>query len=179
MTAFLGVSLPAAFLFNVVRAAAGPFSFLATGLVSEVLYYALVASLVRLAPRPGTYALLVVTSQMLGVTLLGLVSLPTLIYAGVSILLGEGALFLAGVTRGPGRAGPWSRGRAAAAALALGAAETGAVFVELALARVFFRLAFAGWYVALYCVTAGFLYTLAGVLLGRRLGERLAAEGEG
>ena len=196
-TIFVGVMVPSTLFLNLIRAVLGPISVLLTGLINETLYYALLTALLiyisgnperttgRLARHTyrgrqnteaatlefsdvkrrsnGSGVILLVSAVRLllsGVTF-GLFTPMAIVYTGTSVLLLEtGFLFV--------------RGRNILAwAVVLGVCDAIAVYVELQLSMLFYRLFYADWYIVLRILIEGFVYTFIGVLLGARLGQGL------
>ena len=172
-TIFVGVMVPSTLFLNLIRAVLGPISVLLTGLINETLYYALLtALLIYMSGAPGAATrhggkgsgviLLVSAVRLLlsGVTF-GLFTPMAIVYTGTSVLLLEtGFLFV--------------RGRSILAwAVVLGLCDAIAVYVDLQLSILFYRLFYADWYIVLRILIEGFAYTFIGVLLGAKLGRGL------
>ena len=172
-TIFVGVMVPSTLFLNLIRAVLGPISVLVTGLINETLYYALLtALLIYMSGAPeaatqhagkGSGVILLVSAVRLllsGVTF-GLFTPMAIVYTGTSVLLLEtGFLFV--------------RGRNILAwAVVLGLCDAIAVYVDLQLSILFYRLFYADWYIILRILIEGFAYTFIGVLLGAKLGRGL------
>ena len=172
-TIFVGVMVPSTLFLNLIRAVFGPISVLLTGLINETLYYALLtALLIYMSGAPeaatrhdgkGSGVILLVSAVRLllsGVTF-GLFTPMAIVYTGTSVLLLEtGFLFV--------------RGRSILAwAVVLGLCDAIAVYVDLQLSILFYRLFYADWYIVLRILIEGFAYTFIGVLLGAKLGRGL------
>ena len=172
-TIFVGVMVPSTLFLNLIRAVLGPFSVLLTGLINETLYYALLtALLIYISGAPedatrhnskGSGVILLVSAVRLllsGVTF-GLFTPMAIVYTGTSVLLLEtGFLFV--------------RGRNILVwAVVLGLCDAIAVYVDLQLSILFYRLFYANWYIVLRILIEGFAYTFIGVLLGAKLGRGL------
>ncbi len=158
-TIFVTVSIPSTLLANLVSALLGPASFLVTGLINETLYYALLTALLMLVPKPGVITLVSLARLLLGGVVLGLFNPITLVYTGVSVLLLETGFKIARNGR-----------HLLPLALAFGACDSIAVYVDFQISMTLYRLFYAEWYIVSRCVVDGFIYTFVGVLLGRRLG---------
>ena len=158
-TIFITVSIPSTLLANLISALLGPASFLVTGLINEMLYYALLTTLLMLVPKPGVITLVSLVRLLLGGVVLGLFNPTTLVYTGVSILLLEAGFKIArnGIRLLP-------------LALAFGVCDSIAVYVDFQISMTLYRLFYAEWYIISRCVIDGFIYTFVGVLLGKRLG---------
>jgi hypothetical protein len=155
----------------VLYAVLGPFNCLVGGLLTEVMTYLLVTSILYLVPRVGAITLAGLVSYVMGGILFGAFGLTDLLFMGSSVAFGELLLLAFGVTRlGEPRAGP---PKLVPLMLALGAADAAATFTSIALQAVFYRLFFAPWYLVLQVAVTGFLYTVLGVYLGQPIGMSL------
>jgi hypothetical protein len=149
----------------------GPFNCLVGGLLTEVMTYLLVTSILFLVPRVGAMTLAGLVTYVMGGVLFGSFGLTDVIFVGSSIAFRETLLWGFGVTRfGPLGVKPPN---VVAMMLALGLADAGSTFTSLALQAVFYRLFFADWYIFLQVVVTGFVYTAIGVYLGKSLGASL------
>ena len=176
-TVFVAVMVPSTLFLNLISALLGPLSVLVSGLINETLYYALLTALLiyingdpmrsnRADAKPsnkGSGVILLVSAVRLllsGVTF-GLFTPMAIVYTGTSVLLLEtGFLFVRGR-------------RILAWAVVLGICDALAVYVELQLSMLFYRLFYADWYIVLRILIEGFVYTFIGVLLGAKLGRGL------
>ena len=176
-TVFVAVTVPSTLFLNLIRAILGPISVLLTGLINETLYYALLTALLiyisgdpenseRDALKPhskGSGVILLVSAVrlLLGGVTFGLFTPMAIVYTGTSVLLLEtGYLFM--------------RKRSLFVwAVVLGLCDAIAVYVNLQLAILLYRLFYADWYIILRILIEGFVYTFIGVLLGARLGRGL------
>ncbi len=176
-TVFVAVMVPSTLFLNLISALLGPFSVLVSGLINETLYYALLTALLiyingdptnsdrtdAKRQNKGSGVILLVSAVRLllsGVTF-GLFTPMAIVYTGTSVLLLEtGFLFV--------------RGRSILAwAVVLAVCDALAVYVNLQLSILFYRLFYADWYIVLRILIEGFAYTFIGVLLGARLGRGL------
>ena len=149
----------------------GPFNCLVGGLLTEVMTYLLVTSILLLVPRVGVMTLAGLVTYVMGGVLFGSFGLTDLLFVGSAIAFREILLWSFGVTRfGPADSKP---PKLVAMILALGLADAASTFTSLALQAVFYRLFFADWYIFLQVVVTGFCYTALGVYLGRSLGMSL------
>ena len=158
-TIFVAVSIPSTLLGNLVSALLGPVSFLVTGLINEMLYYALLTALLMLVPKPGVITLVSLVRLLLGGVVLGLLNPTALAYTGVSVLLLEAGFKIARNGR-----------HLLPLALMFGICDSIAVYVDFQISMTLYRLFYAEWYIISRCVVDGFIYTFIGVLLGKRLG---------
>ncbi len=176
-TVFVAVIVPSTLFLNLISALLGPISVLLTGLINETLYYALLTALliyitgdpensergVLKAENNGSGIILLVSAVrlLLGGVTFGLFTPMAIVYTGTSVLLLEtGFLFV--------------RGRSLFIwAVVLGLCDAIAVYVDLQLSILLYRLFYADWYILLRILIEGFVYTFIGVLLGARLGRGL------
>ncbi len=176
-TVFVAVMVPSTLFLNLIRALLGPISVLVTGLINETLYYALLTALLiyisgdpensasdALKPHnngSGVILLVSAVRLLLGGVTFGLFTPMAIVYTGTSVLLLEtGFLFV--------------RSRSLFAwAVVLGLCDAIAVYVDLQLSILLYRLFYADWYIILRILIEGFVYTFIGVLLGARLGRGL------
>ena len=180
---FSAVTLPMSILANFVTAILGPFAFLVTGIVNETAYYAILIAYLTLVPRVGALTALTSVRLLLSTILLGQITAPGLLYAASHIILMEAACYLSGLTGRFNRSGvrqstmqALSRGEKVNLwwpAVCIGAADALSSWIDFQLTIELYRLYFAAWYIALTVVVHGFVYTLAGVHLGSRLGRSL------
>jgi hypothetical protein len=148
----------------------GPFNCLVGGLLTEVLTYLLVTSILFLVPRVGAMTLAGIVSYIMGGILFGSFGLTDILFLGSGIAFREILLFGFGVTRFKQ---PAAQPAIVPMMLALGIADAASTFTSLTLHAVFYRLYFADWYILLNVVVTGFLYTVIGVSLGKPLGQSL------
>ena len=152
------VSTATAVLASGLAAVLGPFSMLVTGLISDCLRSALLATLVVLLPRRGVATLFLLVSWLMGGIALGAFSPTDFVFVGARIFWLEAFLWLAGLTRGGG----WRDGSPRSRFLRLTAGFAGASVLSMAGAMasqiVLFRLYYAGWFVVLMLALPGFLY---------------------
>ena len=158
-TIFIAVSIPSTLLANLIPALLGPASFLVTGLINEMLYYALLTALLMLIPKAGVITLVSLVRLLLGGVVLGLFNPTTLVYTGVSVLLLEIGFKIVRNGR-----------HLLPLALVFGVCDSIAVYVDFQISMTLYRLFYAEWYIISRCLVDGFIYTLVGVLLGKRLG---------
>ncbi|MCK6529021.1 hypothetical protein L6R50_16160 [Myxococcota bacterium] len=173
-TALSVIGFAADLLGTVAAAVLGPFQVLVLGLVQDLLRYSLVATLLLLAPRPGTAALAMTTGFGLHALALGGVSPTGLLFLGTAVALQESLLWVAGVTRGRwAEPGTPFLAQWIPLAAALTTASAASAFASLALHSVLYRLFFAPWYVALVVLVPSGLYVVIAAAVGLRLGRGL------
>ncbi len=158
-TIFIVVSVPSTLLANLISALLGPIAFLITGLINEMLYYALLTSLLMLIPKSGAITLVSAVRLLLGSIMLGLFTPAALLYTGTSVLLLEAGFQIS--RRGT---------NLLLLPFIFGICDALAVYVDFQLSMTLYRLFYADWYILTRIFVDGFTYTFIGVLLGRRLG---------
>ncbi len=148
-----------------LAAVLGPFSMLLTGLLSDCLRSALLATLVVLLPRRGTATVFLLLGWLMQGVALGAFSPTDFVFVGARIFWLELFLWLAGLTRG----GAWRDGSALSRFTRLAAGFAGASLLSMAgsLASqiVLFRLYYAAWFVLLMLALPGFLYDVLACVL--------------
>lgn len=169
---FAVVNIPGMILFNVAHVLLGPFSFFLTGFFYEVIFYLLLTSLLVLIPRVGVVTLVIAVRFLMSSFILGEFSPLSLIYYPTMATVLEGVVYLLGISKGREDVG---RNQIILAAVALGLADTYLSFVFFNLSMLFYRLYYANWYIGIYLIINGFLFTLLAVPFGFRLGRRLKA----
>ena len=147
----------------------GPFSGLVTGLLSGVLQYLLIMALLMLYRRQGILALLLLLRYLLSAVLFGHVTPLGLMSCAVSAVFLEGVIWLSGLAKQE-TIEPW---RAGWAAVLFGLADSAASFINLEQMMFFYRLYYADWYIGLYMIVNGFIYSTAGAWLGYGVGKKL------
>lgn len=153
---------------QVLYAFLGPFNCLVGGLLTEVLTYLIVTSVLFFVPRVGAMTLAGIVSWLINGILFGSFGLTDILFSGSQIAFWEIFLFLFGVTTF--RKTPRRKPKIVPLMIALGLADAAHTLTSLTLHSVFFRLFFADWYIVLQVAVTGFLYTALGVYLGRSLG---------
>jgi hypothetical protein len=156
-----------------VAAALGPFSVMLTGLIDDVLRYALLATLLTLLPRPGTAALAALTQWLLSGIALGSFGPSDLLFVTGRVLWLEGGLWLTGITRSRAWLEEHPVRRWLRLALALGGASAAANATGLILHVTLYRLFLADWYVAMVILGPGFLYVVLAVAVAVPLSDSL------
>ena len=170
-TIFIAVNVPSTLLTNLISALLGPISSLVTGLINEMLYYALLTSLLMLIPKFGVITLVTAVRLLLGGVTLGLLTPPILLHAVTAVLLLEVGFQIARkITLDSGAIGG---ANLLALALIFGLCDAFTVYIDFQLSMTLYRLFYAGWYILTRILVDGFTYTFIGVLLGKRLGSGL------
>ncbi|MCK5509574.1 MAG: hypothetical protein KAI50_13760 [Desulfobacterales bacterium] len=169
---FAAVSLPGTIVWRFAHGVLGPFSFLITGFFYEIVHYILLTALVVLIPRVGVVALAIILKALMTDIVFGGFSPMSLLNVGVTVIMSEGAFYLCGITRNP--AAP-DRKKIALAAICCGLADVVISFVSFNMIMFLYRLYYEFWYIVMYLLISGFLYTVLAVPFGIRLGMRLKA----
>ena len=170
-TIFIAVNVPSTLLTNLISALLGPISSLVTGLINEMLYYALLTSLLMLIPKFGVITLVSAVRLLLGGVTLGLLTPTILLHAVTAVLLLETGFQIARkITLDSGSVGG---ANLLAMALIFGLCDALTVYIDFQLSMTLYRLFYADWYILTRILVDGFTYTFIGVLLGKRLGSGL------
>lgn len=165
---FGGITLPTTFLEDFLKVFFGPFYPFFTGLLTSSFYYLLLIALFLLYPARGTAALWVVLRWLLSALLLGRITPVGIMVSCVQAVALETAFYLfyrKGWTEGPRQRFMLAAGMALCDCIA--------TFVKLELMIFFYRLYYADWYIAVYVVVCGFVYTALGSWMGYAMGLRL------
>ena len=170
-TIFIAVNVPSTLLTNLISALLGPISSLVTGLINEMLYYALLTSLLILIPKFGVITLVTAVRLLLGGVTLGLLTPTILLHAVTAVLLLEFGFQIARkITLDSGVIGG---ANLLILALIFGLCDALTVYIDFQLSMTLYRLFYADWYILTRILVDGFTYTFIGVLLGKRLGSGL------
>lgn len=167
--AFGGIVLPTTLAGDLLHVFLGPFSGLVTGLLSGVLQYLLIMSLLVLFRVPGTLALMFIIKFMLSGIMFGHFTPLGILSCAVYIAVLEAALYLSGFY---GKK-ELNAGFMIFISCILGLADGFITFINLEQMMFFYRLYYAGWYVALYVIVNGFIYSSVGSWLGYKTGMKL------
>ena len=170
-TIFIAINVPSTLLTNLISALLGPISSLVTGLINEMLYYALLTSLLMLIPKFGVITLVSAVRILLGGVTLGLLTPTILLHAVTTALLLEAGFLIARkITLNSGSVGG---ANLLTLALIFGLCDALTVYIDFQLSMTLYRLFYADWYILTRILVDGFTYTFIGVLLGKRLGSGL------
>lgn len=167
--AFGGVVVPVTLAGDFLHVILGPFSGLVTGLLSGVVQYMLLMSLLVLFRRPGVTALFFLIRWLLSAVLFGRVTPVGILLTAFSIVVIEGALYITGFYRKKTLNLPYGL----FISLVLGLCDAGITFVNMQQLMLFYRLYYADWFIGLYMVINGLLYSSMGSFLGWKTGSRL------
>lgn len=166
---FGGITLPTTILGDFLHVFLGPFSGLITGLLSGVLQYLLVMSLLVLYPRPGVLALMYLVRFLLSGIMFGHFTPLSITSCCVNIVILELTLLLTGFYKKE----QLPKQYILLICAAMGLADAAITFVNLEQMMFFYRLYYADWYLALYMIINGFLYSSIGSWFGYHTGAKL------
>ena len=167
--AFGGITLPTTILGDLLHVFLGPFSGLLTGVLSGVLQYLLLMALLTLYRALGTLSLMYLVKFMLSCLMFGNFSPLGVLSCCVYMVVLETALYLSGFYAKEeldGKMLIW-------VALVMGVADALSTLVNLEQMMFFYRLYYADWYLALYMLINGVVYSSLGAWLGCRTGMKL------
>ena len=167
--AFGGITLPTTILGDFLHVFLGPFSGLITGLLSGVLLYLLIMSLLVLYRKPGVLALMYIVRFMLSGIMFGHFTPIGVLSCSVNIVILESVLYFSGFYRSKSLEHKYMLG----IAILMGCADAAITFVNLEQLMFFYRLYYADWYLALYMIINGFMYSSIGAWLGYKTGAKL------
>lgn len=169
---FTVVTLPLRIFGTLISAMLGPLSVFATGFFNDLIYYSLLIALIRIIPRPGAAALSMMVRYLLGALMAGGFHVTDVLFTGTNIMVVEAALYLSGLTRLKENFDwSWLNTMKVAVGLALAGAFTNAASIYLHM--LMFRLFFADWYIQLTILFNGVIYTMIGVMVGKRFSDTL------
>ena len=166
---FGGIALPSTILGDLVHALLGPFSGLITGLLSGIMQYLLIVSLLVLYRKPGVLTLLYVIKFMLSGIMFGHFSPIGVLSTSVYIVVTEALLWLSGFFRKEELDPKYMF----CVAVLLGLGDALITFVNLEQMMFFYRLYYADWFLTMYMVVNGLLYSSIGSWIGFRTGTKL------
>lgn len=167
--AFGGVAVPVTLFGDLLQVFLGPFSGLLTGLLSGVLLYLLLASLLVLFRRPGTASLFFLMKWLLSGLLFGRFTPVGILSMAVSAVVIEGALQLSGFYKKK-ELTPFYMG---GISLLIGLCDAVITLISMEQMMFLYRLYYADWFIVLYMIINGFLYSSIGWWTGWHIGRRL------
>lgn len=167
--AFGGITLPTTLLGDLLHVFLGPFSGLVTGVLSGVLQYLLIVSLLTLFREPGVLALMFFVKYMLSGLMFGHFTPLGALSTCVSVIVLEAVLYLCGFYK----VQQLDKRYMLFVAVLLGLADAAVTFINLEQMMFFYRLYYADWYMALYMLINGLLYSSIGAWLGFKTGSKL------
>lgn len=167
--AFGGITLPTTILGDFLHVFLGPFSGLITGVLSGILQYLLMVSLVVLYRKPGVLALMFIVRYILSGLMFGHFTPISILSCCVNIVILESLLNFSGFYGKKDLTTKYML----AISVALGIADACITFINLEQLMFFYRLYYADWYLALYMIINGFLYSSIGAWCGFKTGSKL------
>lgn len=167
--AFGSVVVPVTLIGDFLHVILGPFSGLVTGLLSGILQYLLLISLLVLFRKPGVAGLFYIIRWLLSAILFGRVTPVGILLCAISVVVIEGVLQIAGFYR----KSEISFRFGLFISLMIGLCDAGITFINMQQLMLFYRMYYADWFVALYMIINGLVYSTIGSLLGFKMGNRL------
>lgn len=167
--AFGGITLPTTLIGDLLHVFLGPFSGLVTGILSGMLLYLLVVALLVLFRAPGVLTLMYLVKYMLSGLMFGHFTPLGLLSMCVNVAILETLLCLSGFYRRQ----ELSKGYMLFICLLLGVGDALVTFINMEQMMFFYRLYYADWYLALYMLVNGLLYSSIGAWLGAKTGSKL------
>ena len=167
--AFGGITLPTTLIGDLLHVFLGPFSGLVTGILSGMLQYLLVVALLVLFRAPGVLTLMYFVKYMLSGLMFGHFTPLGLLSMCVNVAILETLLYLSGFYR----RSVLSKGYMLFICLLLGVGDALVTFVNMEQMMFFYRLYYADWYLALYMLVNGLVYSSIGAWLGAKTGSKL------
>lgn len=167
--AFGGITLPTTLIGDLLHVFLGPFSGLVTGILSGMLLYLLVVALLVLFRAPGVLTLMYFVKYMLAGLMFGHFTPLGLLSMCVNVAILETLLYLSGFYRRQ----ELGKGYMLFICLLMGVGDALVTFVNMEQMMFFYRLYYADWYLALYMLVNGLLYSSIGAWLGAKTGSKL------
>jgi hypothetical protein len=167
--AFGGITLPTTLIGDLLHVFLGPFSGLVTGILSGVLLYLLVVALLVIFRAPGVLTLMYFVKYMLSGLMFGHFTPLGLLSMCVNVAILETLLYLSGFYR----KAVLSKGYMLFICLLMGVGDALVTFINMEQMMFFYRLYYADWYLALYMLVNGLLYSSIGAWLGAKTGSKL------
>lgn len=167
--AFGGIVVPVTLLGDLFHVILGPFAGLVTGLLSGVLQYLLLMALLVLFRKPGTLSLFFLVKWLLAGMLFGRFTPVAVLNYAVYIGILETVLYVSGFYRKQTISVSYSL----LISLLMGISDMAITCINLQQLMFFYRLYYADWFIGLYMVVNGLVYSSIGSWLGIRIGKRL------
>lgn len=167
--AFGGITLPTTIIGDFIHVFLGPFSGLVTGILSGIFQYLLIVALLVLYRKPGVVSLLFFIKFMLNGVMFGHFTPLGMLSLSVSVVVLETVLLAIGFFKKE----ELNRKYMLFVAVALGLADALTTFVNLEQMMFFYRLYYADWYISLYMLINGLLYSSIGAWIGFKTGAKL------
>lgn len=167
--AFGGVVVPVTLIGDFLQVILGPFSGLVTGLLSGVIQYILLMALLVLFRKPGAAALFFIIKWLLSAILFGRVSPVGILMCAVSVVTIECVLRLSGFF---GKR-ELSHSYCLFISLLMGLCDSFITLINMEQIMFFYRLYYADWFIGLYMLINGLIYSSIGSICGFSIGARL------
>ena len=167
--AFGGITLPTTLIGDLLHVFLGPFSGLVTGILSGMLLYLLVVALLVLFRAPGVLTLMYFVKYMLAGLMFGHFTPLGLLSMCVNVAILEALLYLSGFYCRQ----ELGKGYMLFICLLMGVGDALVTFVNMEQMMFFYRLYYADWYLALYMLVNGLVYSSIGAWLGAKTGSKL------
>lgn len=167
--AFGGIVVPVTLFGDLFHVILGPFAGLVTGLLSGVLQYLLLMALLVLFRKPGTLSLFFLVKWLLAGMLFGRFTPVAVLNYAVYIGILETVLYVSGFYRKRTISVTYSL----CISLLMGISDMAITCINLQQLMFFYRLYYADWFIGLYMVVNGLVYSSIGSWLGIRIGKRL------
>ena len=167
--AFGSIVVPTTLFGDLLHVFLGPFSGLLTGVLNGVLLYLLVMSLLVIYRKPGIVALMFLLKWMLAGLMFGRFTPLGILSYMVYIVVLESILYISGFYRKQ----ELTSGYVFIVAILIGTADAFITMINLEQMMFFYRLYYADWYIGLYMLINGLLYSSIGSWLGYKVGIKL------
>ena len=167
--AFGGITLPTTIIGDFIHVFLGPFSGLVTGILSGIFQYLLIVALLVLYRKPGVVSLLFFIKFMLNGIMFGHFTPLGMLSLSVSVVVLEVVLYGIGFFKKR----ELDHNYMLFVAVALGLADALTTFINLEQMMFFYRLYYADWYISLYMLINGLLYSSIGAWIGFKTGAKL------
>ena len=167
--AFGSIVVPTTLFGDLLHVFLGPFSGLLTGVLNGVLLYLLVMSLLVIYRKPGIVALMFLLKWMLAGLMFGRFTPLGILSYMVYIVVLESILYISGFYRKQ----ELTSGYVFIVAILIGTSDAFITMINLEQMMFFYRLYYADWYIGLYMLINGLLYSSIGSWLGYKVGIKL------
>lgn len=167
--AFGSIVVPTTLIGDLLQVVLGPFSGLVTGILNGVLLYLLVMSLLIIYRKPGIVALMFLLKWMLAGLMFGRFTPLGVLSYMVYIVVLESTLYLSGFYTKK----ELTSGYILLVSVLIGVADAFITMINLEQMMFFYRLYYADWYIGLYMLINGLLYSSIGSWLGYKVGTKL------
>ena len=167
--AFGSIVVPTTLLGDVLHVVLGPFSGLVTGVLNGILLYLLVMALLVIYRKPGIVTLMFLVKWMLAGLMFGRFTPLGILSYMVYIVVLESVLYISGFYNKR----DLTSGYVLFVSLAIGMADAFITMINLEQLMFFYRLYYADWYIGLYMLINGLVYSSVGTWLGYKVGIKL------